>query len=569
MKRLLTVLFLLVAAGQLCLCRPTLFKPRKQKANPTLAYQAKIDSLWLVIDSLETRLKELDSLQGTFVQPEGMEEVFRELPREEGAPLRENARPEGESTDSLRSVWYHQRRLSDYSTPDFDLDSVRFTSDVSDEVMMERLRKMNSFITLPFNETVKNYMVLYSEKMPSRMGRVLGLSTYYLPIFEEAFDRYHMPLELKYMAIIESMLNPVAESRAGARGMWQFMYRTGRMYGLRINSFVDERLDVEKAVDAAARYLSDAYSTFGDWSLAISSYNCGSGNVAKAIRRAGGSRDFWDIYPYLPRETRGYVPAFVGAMYAMTYYKEYGLVPEAVSLPASTDTVMIRRNLHFKQINEVVGVPMEDLKNLNPQYIHDIIPGNEGEYVLKLPFNMTSAFLAVNPDSLYNHKSSELLNPQILKNIKDSGAEVRTAYRVKDGDYLGRIASRYHVSVSQLMKWNHLRSSSIRAGQILYIYHRGASPADVQSSSTPKGTGAARPAAAQKPAPAAKPAATAGSSSQAIPADTPYSVYVVKEGDSLYSIAKNYPGVSAKNIMDFNHIGSSIRPGMKIRIPKL
>lgn len=499
----------------------------------------RVDSLLYVIDSLQALIPAVQEADTA---------VLSGGPVETCPGEREMSQSE---RDSLVSAWYEQRRHPDYDPGEECIDSVRFTSNVPDSVLIERLKRMNSFITLPFNETVRNYMVMYSEKMPSRMAQVLGKSIYYMPIFEQTFDRYHMPLELKYMAIIESMLNPVAESRAGARGIWQFMYSTGRSYGLKINSFVDERLDVEKAVDAAARFLADAYNVFGDWCLAISSYNCGAGNVNKAIRRSG-SREFWDIYPYLPRETRGYVPAFVGAMYAMTYYREYGIIPEAPALPAKTDTVEIHRNLHFKQINEVVGIPLEDLRTLNPQYTHDIIPGNEGTQTLKIPYNWTGAFLDAVPDSLYLHKSSELLNPQILKNIKESGSEVRTAYKVKSGDYLGRIASRYHVSVSQLMKWNHLRSTNLRVGQVLYIYHRGAAPA----SST---------------ATAAAPAKTQQGGQNATKAQVSsgeYTVYVVKSGDTLYSIAKNYPGISSQNIMDFNHIGSSIRPGMKLRIPK-
>jgi len=498
--------------------------------------QDRIDSLQNIVDSLYDAIPAPDTTQTITASVE------------EETPIVERELTQSER-DSLVRVWYEQRRHPDYDPAEECIDSVRFTSNVSDTVLIERLKKMNSFITLPFNETVRNYMVLYSEKMPSRMSQVLGKSSYYMPIFEQTFDKYHMPLELKYMAIVESMLNPVAESRVGARGMWQFMYGTGRSYGLKINSFVDERLDVEKAVDAAARFLADAYNVFGDWCLAISSYNCGAGNVNKAIRRSG-SREFWDIYPYLPRETRGYVPAFVGAMYAMTYYREYGIFPEESVLPAKTDTMEIHRNLHFKQINEVVGIPLDDLRTLNPQYTHDIIPGNEGTQTLKIPYNWTGAFIDANPDSLYLHKSSELLNPQVLKNIKESGSEVRTAYKVKSGDYLGKIASRYHVSVNQLMKWNHLRSSNLRVGQVLYIYHRGAAPS-VQTPTQAKPS-------EQKQAPA-----NTGSSSGE------ETVYIVKSGDTFYSIAKQYPGVSAQNIMDFNHMGSSIRPGMKIKIPKV
>ena len=353
-----------------------------------------------------------------------------------------------------------------------ELDSERYTSNVSDEEMMRRLAAINSYISLPFNGTVKNYMILYSERMPRSMSAMLGRSAYYFPIFEEAFARYGLPLELKYLAVVESHLDPVAESKAGALGIWQFMYRTGKLFGLKINSFVDERLDVEKASDAAARYLRDAYAAFGDWNLAICSYNCGSGNVRKAISRAGGRRDFWSIYPYLPNETRGYVPAFVGAMYAFSYAREYGIQPAEVELPAATDTFEIHRNLHFRQVSEVVGVPLKTVKQFNPQYTHDIVPGNDGTCTLLLPSEWTQAMLDANPDSLYAHRAAELLNPQVIKNIQESGAEVRVAYKVKSGDCLGLIAKRNKVSVAQIKKWNHLRSDTIRPGQILYIYRR-------------------------------------------------------------------------------------------------
>ncbi len=391
------------------------------------------------------------------------------------APMQDPGTPSisAELSDSLIDLWYRQRLSADYlEKSDYDMDAVHFSSNVSDEEMMRRLSAMNAYITIPFNETVKNYMILYSEKMPRHVENMMGRSLYYFPIFEEILAKYGLPLELKYMSIIESNLNPVAESRAGAMGIWQFMYRTGRLYGLKINSFVDERLDVEKAADAAARYLRDAYSVFGDWNLAISAYNCGAGNVNKAIKRAGGKMDFWSIYPYLPRETRGYVPAFIGAMYAFHYAREYGLQPAKVGLPVKVDTFEIRRNLHFKQINEVVGVPLETVKLLNPQYTHDIIPGNEGTYILNLPYSWTSKFLSADQDSLYLHRAGELLNAQVLKNIEESGNEVRISYKVKEGDYLGRIAARNHCTVAQLKKWNHLRSDKLRIGQILYIYRR-------------------------------------------------------------------------------------------------
>jgi len=376
-----------------------------------------------------------------------------------------------ELSDSLIDIWYRSRHEVSFAE-EYDMDAVRFTSTVSDEEMMRRLSAMNAYISIPFNETVKNYMILYSEKMPRHMRNMMGRSRYYFPIFEEKFAKYGLPLELKYMAIIESNLNPVAESKAGAMGIWQFMYRTGRLYGLKINSFVDERLDVEKSADAAARYLRDAYNAFGDWNLAICSYNCGSGNVSKAIKRAGGKMDFWSIYPYLPKETRGYVPAFIGAMYAFRYAREYGLKAADVGMPVKVDTFEIKRNLHFRQIDEVAGIPYETVKMLNPQYTHDIIPGNEGTYVLTLPYTYTGDFISADSDSLYLHRAGELLNAQVLKNIEESGNEVRISYKVKSGDYLGKIAQKNHCTVAQLKKWNHLRSDKLRVGQILYIYRR-------------------------------------------------------------------------------------------------
>ena len=458
-----------------------------------------------------------------------------------------------EITDSLLSIWYLHRQIGRSNEgQEYDMDSVHFESNVPDKVYIERLEAMNSFITLPFNETVRNYIILYSEKMPNKMGHILGLCRYYMPIFEEVFNKYDMPLELKYMAVIESALNPVAVSRAGAKGMWQFMYKTARDYGLEINSYVDERLDPVASADAAARFLSDSYAIFGDWNLAISSYNCGAGNVNKAIRRSGGKRDFWSIYPYLPRETRGYVPAFVGAMYAIRYYKEHGLVPEAVPVPEHTDTFRVHKQLHFKQVNALAGVPMDDLHNLNPQYMHDIVPGASQEYILRIPYQYTNAYIE-HEDSLYTYMADSLFKPATLKAIESGRASNsgRITYKVKSGDYLGRIASRYHVSINQIKQWNHLRSNNLRVGQILYIYGRGSEPAPQAS-----GSSSAKPASGSSSS--AKPAATSGSG---------YTVYTVKKGDTLYKIAAKYPGVSAQDIMKFNGISSNIRAGQKIKIP--
>ena len=514
-----------------------------------------------------------------------------------------------EVSDSLLNIWYAHRMASD-DTEEFDMDSVRFESNVPDEVYIERLKKMNSFISLPYNDIVKNYIILYSEKMPTKMAHMLGLCQYYMPIFDETFNKHDLPEELKAMAIIESAMNPLAVSRAGAKGMWQFMYATAKMYGLHIDSFVDERMDPFKAADAAARYLQDAYEIFGDWNLAIASYNCGAGNVNKAIRRSGGKRAFWDIWPYLPRETRGYVPAFVGALYAMTYYKEHGIKPEAVEMPIHVDTFKINKQLHLKQVAELTGAPLEELKNLNPQYRHDIIPGNSKEYILRLPYTYTNAFIE-HEDSVYTHKYDEFFNPTTIKKIQDGADGERIVYVVKNGDYLGRIASRNRCTVAQIKRWNGLKSNNIRVGQRLVIYRGGGGPSTSSSSSS---TAAAAPSSSSSSTQSSTPTGTytvksgdtlsgiatrhgvtvnqlkqwngltsnnirvgqklklnssSSASSASASSSGDYSTYTVKSGDSLYSIAKNYSGVSAQDIMNFNGMSSSnIKPGMKLKIPK-
>lgn len=455
-----------------------------------------------------------------------------------------------EVSDSLLQLWYSQISSAEESIDIAATDSAKFLSNVPDSVYIDRITNMNSFITLPYNDIVKNHIIKYSEKMPATMGRIIGLCEYYMPIFQETFDRHGLPEELKAMAVIESAMNPLAVSRVGAKGMWQFMYQTAKLYGLHIDSFVDERLDPVKSADAAARYLKDAYSIFGDWNLAIASYNCGAGNVNKAIRRSG-SRKFWDLWPFLPRETRGYGPAFVGALYTLNYYKEHGIRPEKMQMPPHVDTFHINKMLHLKQVSELTGAPLDILKALNPQYKHEIIPGNEREYILRIPYNYTNSFIACE-DSLYRHKADVYFNPTTIKKIKDGGDGERIVYKVKNGDYLGRIASKYRVSVAQIKRWNNLKSNNIRVGQRLVIYRGGKAPASVSTSSS-----AAKTSTAQKSTP--KPIVSSSGN---------YVIYTVKSGDSFYSIAKDYPGVSAQNIMDYNGIGSSkIRPGMKIKIP--
>lgn len=521
-----------------------------------------------------------------------------------------------EVTDSLMDLWYTHQMAINAQDEFYDMDSVRFASNVPDDVYIERLKKMNSFIQIPYNDIVRNYIIMYSEKMHKRMPYMLGLCKYYMPIFEEMFDKYELPIELKAMAIIESAMNPRAESRVGAKGMWQFMYHTAKSYGLHVDSFVDERMDPVKSCEAAALYLADAYNMFGDWNLAIASYNCGAGNVQKAIKRAG-SRKFWDIWPYLPKETRTYVPAFVGALYTLEFYKEHGIKPESMVMPTAVDTLVIKKQLHLKQVSEITGAPLEDLKNLNPQYRHEIIPGHEREYILRIPYQYTGSFIE-NEDTIYKHKAAIYFDPVAIKKIKDGGDGVRIIHKVKNGEYLGKIASKYHVSVAKIKKWNNLKNDNIRVGQSLVIYRGGSGPSTSKSSSSSsskssqssssksstsgdtkitytvkKGDSLGKIAEAHgvglsklkewnglkndkiavgqkltiytNEGPAKSSSASTSSSSSA----KGHTTYTVKSGDTFYSIAKNYPGVSAQNIMDYNGLTSSkLRPGMTLKIPQ-
>lgn len=550
-KQILAAIALLLAIQNCLYAQETLIpRSRQQLLEENKRLREEIRKLNEQLQDLTSAQSAADSIAGEMI------EIFEENEGRNSDALRpENYTPE--VTDSLLSLWYRNRGQFVWEENEMNPDLVRYTSNVPDSVYIKRLEKMNSFITLPYNETVRNYIIMYSEKKAASTSRMLAMSDYYFPIFEETFAKYGMPLELKYMAVIESALNPTATSRAGAKGIWQFMYRTAQKYGLKINSFVDERMDVVKAADAAARYLKDAYAIFGDWNLAISSYNCGPGNVNKAIRRAGGSRDFWTVYTFLPRETRGYVPAFVGAMYAFNYHKEHGISPATdIRLPVAVDTFEIRKNLHFKQVEDVVGVPTAIIKALNPQYVADIVPGNEGMCILTVPSDFTSNFIE-REDSLYTYKYKELFTPSTLKDIHDGVRQPdRIYYKVKKGDYLGRIAARYHVSVAQIKRWNGLKNDNLRVGQRLVIYRGGRGPA----ASSPSGTSASKGSAGS----AAKSSGSKGTSTQA-----GTTIYTVKSGDNLYDIAKKYPGVSAKDIQQANGLsGSRITVGQKLKIPK-
>lgn len=342
-----------------------------------------------------------------------------------------------------------------------------------DSVYIDRLVKMPTVMEMAYNEVVRKYIDTYVEgKMREKVSYMLGAANFYIPIFEEALEAYGLPLELKYLPIIESALNPSAVSRAGAAGLWQFMTSTAKIYGLTVNSLVDERRDPIKSTWAAARYLKDLYDIYKDWNLVIAAYNCGPGNVNKAIKRTEGKADYWEIYYNLPKETRGYVPAFIAANYVMTYYCDHNICPMQTDLSMTTDTIHVNRQLHFKQIAEVCDIPMDEIRDLNPQYRRDIIPGNSQECILRLP-NEHLYTLISNMDSVYNHKKDQLFTHRATVNLKETTSAKQASavvyHKIRSGDTLSTIARRYGTTVSRIKRLNGLKNNNIRAGKTIRV----------------------------------------------------------------------------------------------------
>jgi len=454
----------------------------------------------------------------------------------------------GNNLDSLLSLWYVQNGIDTSNIVSLlEPDTLEQQTNLPDSVYIQRLAAINSLIDLPYNSIVRNFISVYTERQRDKVEIMLGVADYYLPIFEEVLDYYQLPIELRILPVVESALNPRAVSRAGATGLWQFMYGTGRMYNLTVNSYIDERRDPIASSHAAARFLKDLYKMYGDWTLVIAAYNCGPGNVNKAIRRAGGKRNYWDIYYYLPRETRGYVPAFIAATYAFHYHNEHKLKPVPMSLPATVDTLMISGMLHFNQVSEVLGVPVKVLRDLNPHYKQDIIPAQSKQMSLRLPLDNVSSFID-RQHEIFAYKDSVYFNPNNVVNPSKytasyrhevpSGSQ-RIVYIVKEGDVLGTIAERHGVRVSQLRGWNNIRGNLIRIGQRLTIYV----PANV--------------------------AARSGYSNAPVPnnADPNYIYYQVRRGDTLWDIAKLYPGVSSTDLKRINNLSTDrLTPGQVLKI---
>ena len=391
-----------------------------------------------------------------------------ELPRSMTYPL-----------DSLLNDW----KVKNYIDLSKDCSTSTDNPTFSDSTYIDRLSRMPTLMEMPYNEIVRKFIDMYTGRLRNQVAFMLSACNFYMPIFEEALDAYDLPLELRYLPIIESALNPSAVSRAGAVGLWQFMIGTAKIYGLESNSLVDERRDPIKATWAAARYLKEMYDIYKDWNLVIAAYNCGPGTINKAIRRAGGKTDYWEIYNYLPKETRGYVPAFIAANYVMTYYCKHNICPLDTNIPDATDTLQITRNLHFQQIAEICGTDIEQIKSLNPQFKKSIIPGESKPQTLRLPLADISTFID-RQDTIYTHRSNELFknrrtvtpaDPSAKR--KGSKATVATKgngepiyYKIRSGDTLGSIAQKYGVSVNQLKSWNGLSSTRISAGKSLKIY---------------------------------------------------------------------------------------------------
>ena len=393
-----------------------------------------------------------------------------------------------QTTDSMAikgSVDFPETMLADMDSLYWDWQSKNFLSidencvttaanpSISDSVYIDRLSRIPSIIEMPFNDIVKKHIEAYTTRLRNKVSFILAAANFYMPLFEEALDTYDLPLELKYLPIIESALNPTALSRQRASGLWQFMLRTGKIYGLENNSLVDERRDPIKSTWAAARYLKDLYNIYKDWNLVLAAYNCGPGNVNKAIRRAGGTTDYWEIYPFLPKETRGYVPGFIAANYVMHYYCEHGICPLETQLPATSDTIHIHKDLNLNQVASVCNIDIEQLRSLNPQYKKDIVPGNSKPYVLRLPNNTANQFIELQ-DSIYAYKANQYLGKRKTVAVKETAtgkgnSKNATYHKIRRGDTLGGIAARYGTTVSQLRKLNNIKGNNITAGKTIRI----------------------------------------------------------------------------------------------------
>lgn len=442
------------------------------------------------------------------------------------------------------SLWLNEVYKSDLfdemynSVANQDFGEVDY-NELPTEVLKQRLKELDARtpFNVEYNSSLESVIKHYLKNRRGSLERLMGLSDYYFPMFEEELDRHNLPLELKYLAVVESALNPNAKSRVGATGLWQFMFATGKMFGLNVSSYVDQRSDPLLATEAACKYLKSLNSSFDDWDLALAAYNSGPGNVSKAIRRSGGKTDYWELRNYLPRETAGYVPAFLATMYIFEYAKEHGFNKQSSRIPyVATDTIKVKQQITLDQVAKITNLDKEELEFLNPHYKLGIIPVISGEdYVLRLPITAIGAFVN-NEDAIYSFvKEEQEESKESVPELYEQPSKIR--YKVKSGDFLGRIAERYGVGVSQIKSWNGMRGSDVKVGQSLIIYPRK-NTGDIAINSSSSGNSSDK-------------------------------TYTVRSGDSLWSISQKFPGVSVQNIKKWNGIsGSNLKPGTKLKIYK-
>ncbi len=470
--------------------------------------------------------------------------------------------------DSLVNSWYVRQALRDFP---FDLEHDSTGTVLPDSVYEERISRIPSVVSLKFNSIIRNHIHVYTIRQREKFAAVLGLKDYYFPMIEDIFESYGLPTELKYMAVIESAHNVNAVSRVGATGMWQFMHSTGKSYGLTINSVIDERRDPVKSTHAAARFIKDLYSIYNDWILVIAAYNCGPGNVNKAIRRSDNRKDYWEIYYRLPRETRGYIPMFVAAAYAVNYYPEHKIRPLPLNIPVATDTIMINSDMHLNQISEVMGIPPGELRTLNPQYRTGLVPGSSKPMSLTLPLAHLGDFIDLT-DTIKNYKSDVYLSkttriddPSRTTFVPvDIKGRTRLVYTVREGDNLGYIAEWYRVGLSDLRSWNNIYSNRILVGQKLVVYVDPARSEyfekinSMSFSEKQKLTGKVVP---SNPVTASSPLAVETDEGE-------YITYTVRNGDTVWDIARMFDNVTASDLLKLNNITDpgKIQVGQKLRI---
>ena len=469
--------------------------------------------------------------------------------------------------DALLDLWYIQKQMGNMNVGALNDNSEEDC--LIDSVVINRLKSLHTVIPLVYNREIRSKIELYVCKRKRTSSIILGLSQYYFPWMREIFDKYDVPEELIYLTIIESALNPNAISRAGATGIWQFMYATGKAYQLEVNTFIDDRRDPFKATDAAARHLKDLYNIFNDWGLAISAYNCGSGGVRKAIARSGGKTDFWSVKPFLPRETQNYFPYYVAALYMVNFHHEHGIPFAELKIPFAVDTVMVKKELHLQQVAEVLNIDLEELKLLNPQYKRLIIPAYTQPYPLRLKHADIVRFINSETD-IYAHKYNEFFTPMKVYEGLFTGTPVNSSdykkvyHTVKQGENIAFIANRYGLSVYEIKKMNNLSSSAVKPKQKLWVGYEYLKKEPVAPVVQPQDTvhAANQPVELQEEPKKQETIATQNQTNS-----TPV-VYVVKSGDTLSSIAAKY-GTTARKIADYNHLQNinTLIVGQKLKIP--